>query len=455
MKRLAAVLATASVALSGCGVLSGGLRGVELPGGADLGDSPYSVTIEFPDVVDLVPQSLVKVADVNVGTVRSIDVDPQSWNARVTVAVNGAVALPADATARVRTTSLLGEKFVELAAPTQGAGSTVSSTSGPMVGSASSASGSMVGSASSASVGRLADGATIPLDRAGRAVEVEEVFGALSLLLNGGGVAQIKTISTELNTALTGREPQIRSLLDNLDTLVGALDDRKGEITRALDGINRLSATLNDRRPQIANALDNLEPGLAELESQRGRLVDMLRALDRLSGTATDTINRSRDDVLADLRALQPTLRKLAESGQDLPNSLQLLGSFPFTDAAQDAFAGDYANLYVRVDLDAKNLLDNLIRARTPLSPDLPILGRLPPTAQLLAPLVGGNGTEPQLPLLGSVPTTAGRAQGSTATPPTATPVPPGPTDGSGDPGAPTGSGGRGGLLGGLLGGGR
>jgi len=438
-RRLAAVLAAASVALSGCGVLSGGLRGVELPGGADLGDSPYTVTIAFADVVDLVPQSLVKVADVNVGTVRSIAVDPQTWNAEVTVAVNGAVALPADATARVRTTSLLGEKFVELAAPTQGAGSTVSP-------------------ASSASAGRLADGATIPIERSGRAVEVEEVFGALSMLLNGGGVAQIKTISTELNTALSGREPQIRSLLDNLDTLVGALDDRKGEITRALDGINRLSATLNDRRPQIETALDDLEPGLAELERQRGQLVDMLRALDRLSGTATDTIDRSREDVIADLKALQPTLQKLAESGQDLPNSLQLIGSFPFTDAAQDAFAGDYANLYVRVDLDLKNVLDNLIRANTPLSPDLPILGQLPPTAQLLAPLVGGNGTtEPGLPLLGSTPTAAGQGQANppSSDPPTGTPVPPGPTDGSGDPGAPTGSGGRGGLLGGLLGGGR
>ncbi|SDE86836.1 MCE family protein [Pseudonocardia oroxyli] len=428
MKRLVAALTVATFALSGCGVLSGGLRGVELPGGADLGDDPYQVTIEFPDVVDLVPQSLVKVADVSVGTVRSIDVDPQSWNARVTVAVNGAVALPADATARVRTTSLLGEKFVELAAPAQGA------------------------------TGSLRDSGQIPIERAGRAVEVEEVFGALSMLLNGGGVAQIKTISTELNAALTGREPQIRSLLDNLNTLVGALDDRKGEITRALDGINRLAATLNDRRPQIENALDNLEPGIAELERQRGQLVDMLQALDRLSGTATDTIDRSREDVLADLKALQPTLAKLAESGQDLPNSLQLIGSFPFTDAGKDAFAGDYANLYVRVDADAKNLLDNLIRGNTPLSPDLPILGQLPPTAQLLAPLVGGNGSgQPQIPLLGPVPTTTGqgRADPPSTVPRTATPVPPGPTDGSGDPGAPTGSGGRGGLLGGLLGGGR
>lgn len=427
--RLAVLVTVASVALSGCGVFSGGLRGVELPGGADLGDDPYDVTIEFPDVVDLVPQSLVKVADVSVGTVRSIDVDPATWNARVTVAVNRGVTLPANSEARVRTTSLLGEKFVELAAPTQGG------------------------------TGTLSDGATIPIERAGRAVEVEEVFGALSMLLNGGGVAQIKTISTELNKALDGREPQIRGLLDNLNTLVGALDDRKGEITRALDGLNRLSATLNDRRPQIENALDDLGPGLAELERQRGQLVDMLKALDRLSGTATDTINRSRDDVLADLRALQPTLSKLAESGQDLPNSLELIGSFPFTDAAVDAFAGDYANLYVRADLDLKTLLDNLLRSNQPFpTPDTPLFNQLPPVGQLLSPLLGGNPDQPSLPLLGPSPTPLGQADPNNpppTTPPTPSAVPPPPTDGSGTPGGSGDSGSGGGLLGGLLGGGR
>ena len=374
--RTVIALITVSLATSGCSVFTGGLRGVDLPGGAALGDHPYTVSIEFPDVVDLVPQSLVKVADVSVGSVSGISVDPQTWNALVTVQVNGDVKLPANATATVSTTSLLGEKFVQLSPPAKGA------------------------------VGSLANGATIPVDRAGRGAEVEEVLGALSMLLNGGGVAQIKTISTELNKALVGNEPEIRSLLANLNRLVGALDDRKSDITRALDGLNRLSATLNDRRGQITNALDNLSPGLKELENQRTELVDLLQSLDRLSGVATNVVNRSRDDTLADLRSLQPTLRKLADSGQDLPNSLQILGSFPFTDAAQQAVAGDYANLYVKADLDLKDILDNLARSNQPFpGPDTPLFNQLPPTAQVLSPLLGSSSGTPAFPLLGPVPT--------------------------------------------------
>jgi phospholipid/cholesterol/gamma-HCH transport system substrate-binding protein len=368
--RLAAVGTAAALLLSGCGVLSGGLRGVDLPGGADLGDHPYRLVVEFSDVVDLVPQSLVKVNDVPVGTVADISVGP-NWTAMVTVYVNGDVPMPANAEARVRTTSLLGEKFVELVAPSD-------------------------------AEGRIGDGATIPLARTSRAAEVEEVLGALSLLLNGGGIAQIRTIAGELNKALTGNEPEIRALLSDVDALVGALDDRKSEITRALDEINRLSSTLEDRRGQIETALDDLPGGLSELEAQRGQLVDMLQALDRLSGVATDVVNRSRDDVLADLKLLQPILENLSKAGPDLVDSLSVLPTFPFSDGTVDAFAGDYANLYIKADLDLGHVLENLARSNDPpLGAHGPLDG-LPSTAQLLAPLLGPpDGDQPRFPLLG------------------------------------------------------
>lgn len=415
-RALAAAMTAATLLLTtGCGVLSGGLRGVDLPGGASLGDDPYRLTIEFTDVVDLVPQSLVKVDDVPVGTVSDIAVGP-AWTAQVTVLVNGDVALPPDVQARVRTTSLLGEKFVELLAPKDAAS------------------------------GRIVDGATIPLLRTSRAAEVEEVLGSLSLLLNGGGVAQIRTIASELNKALSGNEPEIRALLDDLDALVGALDSHKTEITRAIDEINRLSGTLRDRKGQIKTALADLSPGLRELEDQRGKLVDMLQALDRLSGVATDVVNRSHDDVVADLELLRPVLAKLVESGPDLVNSLSLLPTFPFSDGTVDAFAGDYSNLYVELDLDLSSLLENLARSGEPFPGPDGTLGMLPPTSQLLGPLLGPESPSlPSFPLLG---------QGDLL--PLPGEVEPTPTSGSPEPpdedAEPTRDGG---LLGGLLGGGR
>ena len=56
---------TALLALAGCTALSGcqfkGAAAIPLPGGEGGGKDAYKVTIEFPDVLDLVPQSAVKV----------------------------------------------------------------------------------------------------------------------------------------------------------------------------------------------------------------------------------------------------------------------------------------------------------------------------------------------------------------------------------------------------------
>ncbi|MGH3916598.1 MAG: MCE family protein [Pseudonocardiaceae bacterium] len=337
--RLALVTLLIGALSTGCGVLEGGLAGVPLPGGVDTGEDPYQVTAEFTDVLELVPQSLVKVNDVSVGTVRDIQLatgtgtGPQAgrWHAVVTLELPRSVELPANTVARVRSTSLLGEKFVDLAVPT-----------------------------AEPPRGRLADGDRIPVQRTGRATEVEEVLGALSLLLSGGGIDQIRTIAAELNSALEGNEPQLRALLTDLDTLVSGLDAHRGEINRALDGLNRLAATLARQRGQIATALDGLAAGLAVLADQRTQLTGMLVALDRLSVVATDTINRSRDDVLADLQLLRPTLQQLAAAGEDLPRALEIIATYPFTDGVvREAFKGDFINVYIRADLNLATVLEN------------------------------------------------------------------------------------------------
>ncbi|MFJ1709512.1 MCE family protein [Kitasatospora sp. NPDC088346] len=314
--RPALAAAAVLILLTGCSAATGGLQDLPLPGGADLGSHPYQVRAEFADVLSLVPQAAVKVNGVAVGRVSDIALAPDGWTALVTLRLNGDVHLPGNATAHLAQSGLLGEKYVQLAAPTAGTGT-------------------------------LAAGALIPLDRTNRNPEVEEVFGALSMLLNGGGIDQLRTINTELGKALTGNEAQLRSVLDRLATLTGELDAHRQDITDALDGIDRLSATLATRDRQIGTVLTGLSPGLAVLEQQRGELVTLLRSLDRLSAVAVDTVERSRADLVADLTALAPTLQRLADAGKDLPDSLQVLLTYPFTDEVLRGVKGDYLNVYL------------------------------------------------------------------------------------------------------------
>ncbi|MFJ4965250.1 mce related protein [Streptomyces sp. ADI96-02] len=368
---LAAGALIALVAVRPDGPVFTGIEQIPLPGGADLGDHPYEITADFGDVLSLAPQSSVKVNDVSVGRVTRIDLAPDGWRARVTMRVNGDIDLPANAHARLEQSSLLGEKFVQLTPPAQGTAR-----------------------------GSLADGDRIPYVRTNRNPEVEEVFGALSMVLNGGGVDQLRTITTELNKALAGQEPQVRSMLDRVDTLVTDLDGNRGDITRALDGVNRLSATLATREQDVGTVLTGLSPGLKVLEKQRGSLLAMLRSLDTLSTVAVDTINRSKADMIADLKALAPTLKALADSGKDLPDSLQALLTYPFTDEVLRGVKGDYLNVYLDVTAAPGT---QVIPALVPDDPGLP------------KPPAEGAAARGALPLpLPGVPSTSKPEQGST-----------------------------------------
>ncbi len=216
---LAAALIT--TVLAGCSSGSfNGIYSIPLPGGASLGSHPFKVTAQFTDVGDLVPQSAVMVNDVAVGRVTRIYLPPRSWTASVTMLVNGNVRLPANAIAELQQASLLGEQFIALSAP-------------PGVPPA----------------GRMPSGAVIPVSRTTANATVEEVLGALSLLLNGGGISQLHTITTQLDAALSGNEPQIRSLLVQMHTLLVNLNVHRHDIETALDGLTR-----SRRRSPLATA---------------------------------------------------------------------------------------------------------------------------------------------------------------------------------------------------------
>jgi virulence factor Mce-like protein len=159
----------------------------------------------------------------------------------------------------------------------------------------------------------------IPLGRSSRNPEVEEVLGALSLLLNGGGVGQLKVISEELNNAFGGREDEVRSVLTQLHVFMGQLDANRAGIVRSIESLNRLAVQLKEQDGSIKSALDNLPAALKSIDSQRADLVKMLKALDRLSGVGVRVIKASKTSTINSLRSLAPVLDKLADAGSSLP----------------------------------------------------------------------------------------------------------------------------------------
>ncbi|MEZ0342304.1 MCE family protein [Mycobacterium sp. pV006] len=317
--RAGAAIVAVAVALSGCGWR--GLNSVPLPGVQGVGPDAITVQAQMADVDNLEPNSRVRVGDANVGTVTRIE--RQGWNALVTISLRDDVVLPANATARLGQTSLLGSQHIELAAPTD-----------------------------AEPEGRLADGAVIPLASSGAYPTTEQALAAVALLLNGGGLANIGDITEALSTAFTGRENDLRSLIEQLDIAIGHLDDQKGDIIATSESLNDLVGQIAEQKPVVDKALRTIPDALAVLRDQRDMLSEALVQLGRFSALAADSVNQTREALVAELKDLGPVLQSLADAGPALTRALSFLPTFPFPkETLTNWMRGDYANLTLVVDM--------------------------------------------------------------------------------------------------------
>lgn len=326
MIRPIAMLATGALVV---GVLSGcdyeGASSLPLPGGT--GEGGYEVTMVFDDVTNLVPKETCRTGDVVVGSVKSIELR-DDLTAEVVCVIDPDVKLAGNAVATLRETSLLGERFVALDPP-----------------------------AGTAASGVLAHDAVLPQADTHVVPDVEIVLGALSQVLNGGGLAHLDTISRELTTALA--DSDLGGTTRKLATLMSTLDDHRDEITAALEAVNKLAGGLAEQRDVIAAALDSVPDGLEVLENQRPELIRLLDRLGTLSDTAVPLIRQVKADTVTDLENLGPVLQNLAKSRKRLANALEGIITFPFPSYTKYVTQGDYAGMYATFtfDLDSFNKL--------------------------------------------------------------------------------------------------
>ena len=315
----AGLLALATV-VSGCGEWQG-LNSIPLPGVEGRGPGAFTIQAQMPDVDNIEQNSRVRVGDVTVGNVTRIE--RQGWNALVTMKLNGNVELPANATAKLGQTSLLGSLHIELAPPTD-----------------------------VAPEGRLREGSLIPLSSGSKYPSTEQTLASLSLLLNGGGIGNVQDITEAFSTAWTGREADLRSLIEQLDRFIAYVNDQKDDIIAANESVNSLVGQFAAQKPVVDKALRTIPDALAVLKDQRNNLSEALAQLGRFSALAADSVNQTEEALVQELRDIGPVLESLANAGPALTRSLSFLPTFPFPkETLTNWMRGDYANLTLIVDL--------------------------------------------------------------------------------------------------------
>ncbi|MFL6082833.1 MAG: MCE family protein [Mycobacterium sp.] len=319
VKSLAIGGACLVVAMTGCSFE--GLNSLPLPGAVGRGPDAVTYHVEIPNVSTMESNSPVMINDVVVGSVGKMTVD--NWHADVEISVKPDVVVPANAVATVGQTSLLGSMHLALNPP--------------------------LGEKPS---GRLQPGATIGLNRSSTYPTTEQTLSSLSVIANGGGLGQIGDIIHNTNIALSGREPQIRELLTRLDNVVGVLDQQRDNIIATIQQLRRVAGTFAGQRDVIDRALTDIPPALDVLVRERPRLTTALEKLGQLSDTATRLVNDAGDDLVTDLKNLEPTIKALADVGPDLTVGLRFATAFPYGPTFADRVArGDYINLFAVFDI--------------------------------------------------------------------------------------------------------
>ena len=324
MRRLLVGLLAVALLLSGCGWR--GLNSLSLPGTQGRGDGSYTVQAQLPDVVTIQQNTRVRVADVTVGNVTGIEV--QDWHALVTMRIDGNVHLPANTTARVGQTSLLGSMHIELAPPSD-----------------------------EAPRGELTNGSLIPLSASGTYPTTEQTLASVSVLLNGGGLAQLQEINQTFAKALAGRENDMRSLLTQLDTFITGLNAQTNDIIAATENLNALAGQVAANNQSVDTALTTIPQALTVLSDSRTKLANAITALGQFSAIAASTVNQSRDALVTNLRNIAPVLRSLADAGPALTKGLDFLSTYPWVKSTiPNWFRGDFANITLVIDLTLSRL---------------------------------------------------------------------------------------------------
>lgn len=310
----------ALMSLSACGTSAADLP---LPGSKLSGPS-YEITAAIDDALNLAVGAPVKLNGVTVGRVNSVTA--HDFVARIAMDVRKSTPLHAGADIRLRSTTPLGELFVDVSDEPAGA--------------------------------LLADGDSIGADSASAAPTIEDGLAAASMLINGGGLGQIQTIVREVNEALGGREDTARDLLGTLDRTMNNFNGSSKEIDQTLDALADLSEELNRRNDTIDQALVDVAPAARVLSDNTDDLAKLLQSVDRLSTTTTRVVRVTRDDFLTTLRELGPVLDQFVSLKGEFGPGLDALVAF--AKAIDKAVPGNYLNVNLQYQSEIEVGVPNL-----------------------------------------------------------------------------------------------
>jgi phospholipid/cholesterol/gamma-HCH transport system substrate-binding protein len=266
----------------------------------------------FEEVGDLVENANVQSSDVEVGTINKIEL--KGWEARVTMCIDADERIPADAELVVRTTSLLGEKFVDIQ----------TSSSGPPY---------------------LEDGDVIGVDQTGKATELEEVFAKLASVMGTGNLEQINRFTSAQAEILRDNAGELREVLSRLRRFTDVLAGRKDQIAASVDSLDSVAQTILGDSSVLKRFLASFADSSHVLNRQKEGLENLLVSLEEFTEVSVRLLDQTEAGLDDQFRDLRPVLETAVANSDKVRRTLRTLATF--AEMFPESMPGDYLQLDV------------------------------------------------------------------------------------------------------------
>jgi phospholipid/cholesterol/gamma-HCH transport system substrate-binding protein len=301
---LVPVVLLGAATLASCGSTSSGQR---------------TATAVFSDVSNLANGAQVQLAEVPVGSVTAIVLDGDK--AKVTMALSKDARIPANATAALDQTTILGDQFIDIEVPKKEAGP------------------------SGANVPQLRDGGvfahTTVVPNLEQLVQSgAQVFGAVS-------TTELEQIIAAGGQGFTGQEASLKAFLSNLSTVTAGYAQHTSELTTAVDGLQQLSSSLAPSSGATATALTTLSKTVTILAAQSSQFETLLQAVNGLSIQGRQILETYYPQIVTQLQTFQAVASQLSQNQASLAGILQEL---PLNDSAlPSSVRAGYLQLYENI----------------------------------------------------------------------------------------------------------
>ncbi|MGQ9409628.1 MCE family protein [Mycolicibacterium gilvum] len=276
--------------------------------------SPYTVVAYFRSATAIYAGDEVRVAGVRVGTIEAIE--PQGTRAKMTMAIDHDVPVPADAEAIIVAPNLVSARYVQLT-PAWGA---TPETSGPI----------------------MVDGAEIGQDRTAVPVEWDEIKQQLTRLATElgptGGVSETslgRFIDTTAG-AMDGNGEKLRETISQLSGVARVLGEGSGDIVEVITHLETFVTALRDSNVQIVQFQDRLADVTQVVDGSRSELNSAITTLSEAVGEVQRFVGGSRSQTAEQVQRLANVTQVLADDSLVLKNILH---------AAPNALVNGY-NIY-------------------------------------------------------------------------------------------------------------